>query len=106
MNSIFAKICSRENISNSLFAKISSRENKVLYSIQSNITDESIQMIATTIDMYPLCGAEYNIMCEVQLNKITPNTSAKYKHIKYLKKQEAMEVMCNIDVFLNYKRLQ
>ena len=32
MNSIFAKISSRENISNSLFAKISSRENKVLYS--------------------------------------------------------------------------
>ena len=32
MNSIFAKICSRENISNSLFAKFSSRENKVLYS--------------------------------------------------------------------------
>ena len=29
---IFAKISSRENISNSLFAKISSRENKVLYS--------------------------------------------------------------------------
>ena len=29
----FAKISSRENISNSLFAKISSRENKVLYSI-------------------------------------------------------------------------
>ena len=33
MNSIFAKISSRENISNSLFAKFSSRENKVLYSI-------------------------------------------------------------------------
>ena len=33
VNSIFAKISSRENISNSLFAKISSRENKVLYSI-------------------------------------------------------------------------
>ena len=32
VNSIFAKISSRENISNSLFAKISSRENKVLYS--------------------------------------------------------------------------
>ena len=29
---IFAKISSRENISNSLFAKFSSRENKVLYS--------------------------------------------------------------------------
>ena len=28
----FAKISSRENISNSLFAKFSSRENKVLYS--------------------------------------------------------------------------
>ena len=27
VNSIFAKICSRENISNSLFAKFSSREN-------------------------------------------------------------------------------
>ena len=34
VNSIFAKICSRENISNSLFAKFSSRENKVLYSIE------------------------------------------------------------------------
>ena len=34
MNSIFAKISSRENISNSLFAKFSSRENKVLYSIR------------------------------------------------------------------------
>ena len=32
VNSIFAKICSRENISNSHFAKFSSRENKVLYS--------------------------------------------------------------------------
>ena len=32
VNSIFAKISYRENISNSLFAKISSRENKVLYS--------------------------------------------------------------------------
>ena len=32
VNSIFAKISSRENISNSLFAKFSSRENKVLYS--------------------------------------------------------------------------
>ena len=33
VNSIFAKISCRENISNSLFAKFSSRENKVLYSI-------------------------------------------------------------------------
>ena len=33
VNSIFAKISSRENISNSFFAKFSSRENKVLYSI-------------------------------------------------------------------------
>ena len=32
VNSIFAKISSRENISNSLSAKFSSRENKVLYS--------------------------------------------------------------------------
>ena len=32
VNSKFAKIYSRENISNSLFAKFSSRENKVLYS--------------------------------------------------------------------------
>ena len=31
VNSIFAKISSRENISNSLFAKMSSRENNVLY---------------------------------------------------------------------------
>ncbi len=35
--SIFAKISSRENISNSLFAKISSRENNVLYSNLTNI---------------------------------------------------------------------
>ena len=34
VNSIFAKISSRENISNSIFAKFSSRENKVLYSMQ------------------------------------------------------------------------
>ena len=34
VNSKFAKISSRENISNSLFAKFSSRENKVLYSIR------------------------------------------------------------------------
>ena len=34
VNSIFAKISSRENISNSLYAKFSSRENKVLYSIR------------------------------------------------------------------------
>ena len=33
VNSKFAKISSRENISNSLFAKFSSRENKVLYSM-------------------------------------------------------------------------
>ena len=33
VNSKFAKISSRENISNSVFAKFSSRENKVLYSI-------------------------------------------------------------------------
>ena len=33
VNSKFAKISSRENISISLFAKFSSRENKVLYSI-------------------------------------------------------------------------
>ena len=33
VNSIFAKISSRVNISNSLFAKFSSRENKVLYSM-------------------------------------------------------------------------
>ena len=33
VNSKFAKISSRKNISNSLFAKFSSRENKVLYSI-------------------------------------------------------------------------
>ena len=32
VNTIFAKISSRENISNSLFAKFSSRENKVLFS--------------------------------------------------------------------------
>ena len=32
VNNRFAKIFSRENISNSLFAKISSRENNVLYS--------------------------------------------------------------------------
>ena len=32
VNSKFAKISSRENISNSLFAKFSYRENKVLYS--------------------------------------------------------------------------
>ena len=32
VNSIFAKISSRENISNSLVANFSSRENKVLYS--------------------------------------------------------------------------
>ena len=34
VNSKFAKLSSRENISNSLFAKFSSRENKVLYSIR------------------------------------------------------------------------
>ena len=33
VDSIFAKISSRENISNHIFAKFSSRENKVLYSI-------------------------------------------------------------------------
>ena len=37
VNSKFAKISSRENISNSLFAKCSSRENKVLYSRPSSI---------------------------------------------------------------------
>ena len=34
VNSIFAKLSSRENISNSVFAKISSRENNVLYSMR------------------------------------------------------------------------
>ena len=38
VNSIFAKISSRENISNSLFAKFSSRENKVLYSTSKGIS--------------------------------------------------------------------
>ena len=37
VNSKFAKISSRENISNSLFAKFSSRENKVLYSSTSAV---------------------------------------------------------------------
>ena len=37
VNSIIAKISSRENISNSLFAKFSSRENKVLYSILARL---------------------------------------------------------------------
>ena len=37
VNSIFAKISSRENISNSLFAKFSSRENKVLYSTLNSL---------------------------------------------------------------------
>ena len=41
MNSIFAKISSRENISNSLFAKFSSRENKVLYSIPRIVIDNN-----------------------------------------------------------------
>ena len=41
VNSIFAKISSRENISNSLFAKFSSRENKVLYSILTNCDGKS-----------------------------------------------------------------
>ena len=40
MNSKFAKISSRENISNSLFAKFSSRENKVLYSRWQEYFDE------------------------------------------------------------------
>ena len=39
MNCIFAKISSRENISNSVFAKISSRENKVLYSISFTVVN-------------------------------------------------------------------
>ena len=39
MNSKFAKISSRENISNSLFAKFSSRENKVLYGRGPNSND-------------------------------------------------------------------
>ena len=39
VNSIFAKISSRENISNSLFAKFSSRENKVLYSSRYFLPD-------------------------------------------------------------------
>ena len=39
VNSVFAKISSRENISNSLFAKISSRENKVLYSREQCIVN-------------------------------------------------------------------
>ena len=34
VDSIFAKISSRENISNPIFAKFSSRENKVLYSMR------------------------------------------------------------------------
>ena len=47
MNSKFAKISSRENISNSLFAKFSSRENQVLYSIGfcNSIRDENNEYI-------------------------------------------------------------
>ena len=44
VNSIFAKISTRENISDSLFAKFSSRENKVLYSISSARRREQTRM--------------------------------------------------------------
>ena len=49
MNSIFAKISSRENISNSLFAKFSSRENKVLYSTHTLTSNDSLYDIGGTI---------------------------------------------------------
>ena len=39
-----------------------------------------IQIVETTVDMYS-CGAVCNIRCEVQTDKSTQNTSAKYKHI-------------------------
>ena len=42
VKSTFAKISSRENISNSLFAKFSSRENKVLYSTRIAVLQNCI----------------------------------------------------------------
>ena len=51
VNSIFAKISSRENISNSLFAKFSSRENKVLYSTYLWFTPHSDVSFKSTFYM-------------------------------------------------------
>ena len=52
VNSEFAKISSRENISNSLSAKFSSRENKVLYSICCRcLMDAAVCTLARTLLM-------------------------------------------------------
>ena len=49
VNSIFAKIYSRENISNSLFAKFSSREIKVLYSIPISRCPSTTKSVVSTV---------------------------------------------------------
>ena len=59
VNSIFAKISSRENISNSLFAKFSSRENKVLYSISVAFFARNS---ASTHRLVPWLNRELNVM--------------------------------------------
>ena len=50
VNSKFAKISSRENISNSLFAKFSSRENKVLYTVEPLTNDHPHQRPSLSYD--------------------------------------------------------
>ena len=71
MNSIFANISSRENISNSLFAKFSSRENKVLYSIsilkkmaQCALLSQSQVELIRLCNQLPVLG-KANSLCEV-----------------------------------------
>ena len=49
VNSKFAKISSRENISNSLFAKFSSRENKVLYSTLARMFAASLYVFSLSL---------------------------------------------------------
>ena len=59
MNSIFAKISSRENISNSLFAKFSSRENIVLYSTISARYRNDIEPISGSPN-FAICFSRYS----------------------------------------------
>ena len=60
VNSIFAKISSRENISNSLFAKFSSREYTVLYSTPTHFVNKN----TFKSDYAPTASTELGLLLE------------------------------------------
>ena len=89
MNSLFAKISSRENISNSLFAKISSRENKVLYSRSRRLSSKLYYTLPVVIIMLILVkhvpDVIYNINAML-IKLISCADISKYEHLCFLRK--------------------